>query len=327
MHGREARPLMEIENLGIRFGGAGAPRVIDGVSLALHKGETLGIVGESGCGKSILSLSILGLLPEGARVCDGSIRLEGQNLSTLSPRALRALRGNQISMVFQEPMTALNPVLTVGSQLAEVFRTHRGASRKEARQMAVEALRAVGVASPETRIRAYPAQLSGGMRQRVMIAMALACHPKILIADEPTTALDVTIQAQILDLMRSLRKDFDTSILFISHDLGVIAEVSDRVAVLYSGVVVEEAPTADIFNSPRHPYTRGLLDALPQPDVETLPDTLFEIPGTVPPPEARPSGCRFHPRCPIATDRCRTEEPPIVEIAPAHRVACWEARA
>ena len=193
--------------------------------------------------------------------------------------------------------------------------------------MAVEALRAVGVASPEARIRAYPAQLSGGMRQRVMIAMALACHPKILIADEPTTALDVTIQAQILDLMRSLRKDFDTSILFISHDLGVIAEVSDRVAVLYSGVVVEEAPTAEIFDNPRHPYTRGLLEALPQPDTETLPDLLFEIPGTVPPPEARPSGCRFHPRCPIATDRCRAEEPPIIEIVPAHRVACWEVRA
>ena len=327
MDGRAAQPLMAIENLGIRFGGARGPRIIDGVSLVLNKGETLGIVGESGCGKSILSLSVLGLLPDGARITEGSISLEGQNLSTLSPRALRVLRGNQISMVFQEPMTALNPVLSVGSQLAEVFRTHRGASRKEARQMAVEALRAVGVASPETRIRAYPAQLSGGMRQRVMIAMALACHPKILIADEPTTALDVTIQAQILDLMRSLRKDFDTSILFISHDLGVIAEVSDRVAVLYSGVVVEEAPTAEIFDNPRHPYTRGLLEALPQPDTETLPDLLFEIPGTVPPPEARPSGCRFHPRCPIATDRCRAEEPPIIEIVPAHRVACWEVRA
>ena len=325
MDARADQPLMTIESLGIRFGGDRGARIIDGVTLDLRRGETLGIVGESGCGKSILSLSILGLLPAGARVTEGSIRLEGRELTGLRGRALRALRGNQISMVFQEPMTALNPVLTVGSQLAEVFRIHRGASRAEARQMAIEALRAVGVASPEARIRAYPAQLSGGMRQRVMIAMALACHPRILIADEPTTALDVTIQAQILDLMRQLRRDFDTSILFISHDLGVIAEVADRVAVLYSGVVVEEAPTAAIFGNPRHPYTRGLLAALPQPDTETLPETLFEIPGTVPQPEERPTGCRFHPRCLIATDRCRTHEPPIAEIAPAHRVACWEA--
>jgi len=325
MDGSASPPLMEIENLSIRFGGDKGPRIIDGLSLSLNRGETLGIVGESGCGKSILSLSILGLLPSGARVTEGNIRLEGQELTALRGRALRALRGNKISMVFQEPMTALNPVLTVGSQLAEVFRIHRGANRRTARQMAIEALRAVGVASPETRIKAYPAQLSGGMRQRVMIAMALACHPKILIADEPTTALDVTIQAQILDLMRGLRKDFDTSILFISHDLGVIAEVSDRVAVLYSGVVVEEAPTAEIFDNPCHPYTRGLLEALPQPDTETVPETLFEISGTVPPPDSRPTGCRFHPRCPIATDRCRSEEPAITEITPGHRVACWEA--
>ena len=325
MDGSASPPLMEIENLSIRFGGDKGPRIIDGLSLSLNRGETLGIVGESGCGKSILSLSILGLLPSGARVTEGNIRLEGQELTALRGRALRALRGNKISMVFQEPMTALNPVLTVGSQLAEVFRIHRGANRRTARQMAIEALRAVGVASPETRIKAYPAQLSGGMRQRVMIAMALACHPKILIADEPTTALDVTIQGQILDLMRGLRKDFDTSILFISHDLGVIAEVSDRVAVLYSGVVVEEAPTAEIFDNPCHPYTRGLLEALPQPDTETVPETLFEISGTVPPPDSRPTGCRFHPRCPIATDRCRSEEPAITEITPGHRVACWEA--
>ena len=325
MDGRARQPLLQIEDLGIRFGGALGPRIIDGVSLELGRGETLGIVGESGCGKSILSLSVLGLLPADARITEGSIRLEGQEISGLRGRALRGLRGNRISMVFQEPMTALNPVLTVGAQLSEVFRTHRGAGRAEARRLSVEALRAVGVASPETRIRAYPAQLSGGMRQRVMIAMALACHPQILIADEPTTALDVTIQAQILDLMRNLRQEFETSILFISHDLGVIAEVSDRVAVLYSGIVVEEARTADIFEAPHHPYTRGLLAALPQPDTETLPERLHEIAGSVPPPDQRPDGCRFHPRCPLATERCRREAPAMRFVATAHRVACWEA--
>ncbi|WP_035026419.1 ABC transporter ATP-binding protein [Gemmobacter nectariphilus] len=319
----DARPgLLEISDLRIGFGSA---PVVDGVSLSLAAGETLGIVGESGCGKSILSLSILGLLPAGARILSGNIRLEGRELTQLSARDLRSLRGDRISMVFQEPMTALNPVLTIGSQLSEVFRIHRGVSRQEARAMAVEALRAVGVASPETRIRNYPAQLSGGMRQRVMIAMALACRPQILIADEPTTALDVTIQAQILDLMRNLRKEYQTTILFISHDLGVIAEVSDRVAVLYSGIVVEEATTAELFSNPQHPYTRGLLAALPQPDVETLPEVLFEIPGMVPAPDDRPSGCRFHPRCPLASDQCRTAAPPVTRIGPDHRVACWEA--
>ncbi|SIS92604.1 peptide/nickel transport system ATP-binding protein/oligopeptide transport system ATP-binding protein [Gemmobacter megaterium] len=318
----DARPeLLEISDLRIGFGSAS---VVDGVSLSLAAGETLGIVGESGCGKSILSLSILGLLPSGARITSGSIRLEGRDLTRMSAKDLRGLRGDRISMVFQEPMTALNPVLTIGSQLSEVFRVHRQVSRREARAMSIEALRAVGVASPETRIRNYPAQLSGGMRQRVMIAMALACRPQILIADEPTTALDVTIQAQILDLMRNLRREYDTSVLFISHDLGVIAEVSDRVAVLYSGIVVEEAPTAELFSNPQHPYTRGLLDALPQPDAETLPDVLFEIPGMVPAPESRPTGCRFHPRCPLARNICRTTQPPMTRIGPDHRVACWE---
>ena len=317
--------VLEIADLRIGFGNDSKGSVVDGVSISLGASETLGIVGESGCGKSILSLSILGLLPGGARITEGSIRLEGQELTTLSARELRALRGDRISMVFQEPMTALNPVLSIGSQLAEVFRAHRGVSRQEARKLAVEALRAVGVASPETRVRNYPAQLSGGMRQRVMIAMALACRPKILIADEPTTALDVTIQAQILELMRNLRREFETSILFISHDLGVIAEVSDRVAVLYAGIVVEEAPTAELFSNPRHPYTRGLLAALPQPDTETLPDVLFEIPGTVPPPDDRPSGCRFHPRCSVAREICRRETPPTAMIGPNHRIACWEA--
>ncbi|MBU2486227.1 MAG: ABC transporter ATP-binding protein [Alphaproteobacteria bacterium] len=319
-------PLLEIDNLVVEFGRVGSVRrVVDGVSLQLAAGETLGIVGESGCGKSILSLSVLGLLPSGARVAGGQIRLAGESLTGLSERSLRQIRGNEISMVFQEPMTALNPVIAIGEQIAEVFRTHQNAPRKAARLLAVEALRAVGVGSPETRVRNYPAQLSGGMRQRVMIAMALACRPKVLIADEPTTALDVTIQAQILELFRELRQEFNTSVLFISHDLGVIAEVADRVAVLYCGVVVEEALTADLFDNPRHPYSRGLLAALPQPDAEEVPEQLFEITGTVPAPDALPDGCRFNPRCPLATDRCRSEAPPFLTVGPAHRVACWEA--
>ena len=319
-------PLLEIDSLVVEFGRDGsALRVVDGVSLGLAAGETLGIVGESGCGKSILSLSVLGLLPRGARVVSGEIRLAGKSLTGMSDREIRRIRGNEISMVFQEPMTALNPVLTVGEQLAEVFRTHQAADRPKARLLAIEALRAVGVGSPETRVRNYPAQLSGGMRQRVMIAMALACRPKVLIADEPTTALDVTIQAQILDLIRQLRHDFNTSVVFISHDLGVIAEVSDRVAVLYCGSVVEEASTADLFDNPRHPYTRGLLAALPQPDAEEVPDQLYEIVGTVPPPDALPDGCRFNPRCPLVQDRCRQHAPHVTIVAPGHRVACWEA--
>ncbi|MGV8855874.1 MAG: ABC transporter ATP-binding protein [Devosia sp.] len=322
----EHLPLLEIDNLVVDFGSADHRlRVVDGVSLNLVSGETLGIVGESGCGKSILSLSILGLLPSGARVTSGAIRLAGRDLTALSAREITRIRGNEISMVFQEPMTALNPVLSIGEQLAEVFRTHQGAHRSEAKALAVEALRAVGVASPETRVRNYPAQLSGGMRQRVMIAMALACRPKVLIADEPTTALDVTIQAQILDLIGQLRREFNTSVLFISHDLGVIAEVADRVAVLYCGIVVEEAPTASLFDNPRHPYTRGLLAALPQPDAEEVPEQLFEISGTVPTPDLLPSGCRFHPRCSLTTEQCRREAPPMLTVAPGHRVACWEA--
>ncbi|MDT8857820.1 ABC transporter ATP-binding protein [Paracoccaceae bacterium Fryx2] len=319
-------PLLEVDRLVVEFGRAGSGlRVVDGVSFSLAAGETLGIVGESGCGKSILSLSVLGPLPRGARVAAGSVRLSGRELTDMPDREIRRIRGNEISMVFQEPMTALNPVLTVGEQLAEVFRLHQGSDRATARRQAVDALRAVGVGSPETRVRNFPAQLSGGMRQRVMIAMALACRPRVLIADEPTTALDVTIQAQILDLIRQLRRDYNTSVLFISHDLGVIAEVSDRVMVLYCGTVVEEAPTAALFDNPRHPYTRGLLAALPQPDAEVVPDQLFEIVGSVPPPDDLPGGCRFNPRCPLVQDRCLRETPPVTMVSPGHNVACWEA--
>ena len=317
-------PLLEIDDLVVEFGGGEqSMRVIDGISLSLAPGVTLGIVGESGCGKTMLSLSILRLMPVGASVVSGDIRLDGRSLVGLSDRAMRGVRGNEVGMIFQEPMTALNPVFTVGSQLAECFRTHQGANRAAARAKAIDILSAVGVPSPEIRIGNYPAQLSGGMRQRVMIAMALACRPKILIADEPTTALDVTIQAQILDLIRDLQKEFGTAVIFISHDLGVIAEVADRVAVVYCGRVVEEAPTDELFDNPRHPYTKGLFQALPQPDVLEMPDSLFEIPGTVPSPAAMPEGCRFHPRCAIARDICRESAPEPVRVSANHSVLCW----
>lgn len=324
---RDGKPVLELDGVQVSFGSGkdGFP-VVNGVSLTLEAGKTLGIVGESGCGKSILSLSILRLLPSGAAITGGDIRLSGNSIARLPERDIRKLRGNEISMIFQEPMTALNPVFTVGRQLSEVFETHQGLDRKEARSKAIEILGAVGVPSPEMRIDNYPSQLSGGMRQRVMIAMALACRPKVLIADEPTTALDVTIQAQILELIRALQTKFGTAVIFISHDLGVIAEVSDRIAVLYGGKVVEEADTEDLFSNPRHPYTQGLMRAVPQPDADELPEELFEIPGTVPSPAEKVSGCRFHPRCSVARDICREREPDTLEVAPRHFVACWEAR-
>lgn len=321
-----APPLLEIDGLSIDAMLADGPVcLVDGVTLGLRAGEVLGLVGESGCGKSLLSYSILRLLAPGLRISGGDIRLEGRSLATLPERKIRAMRGNEISMIFQEPMTALNPVFTIGDQVAEVFRTHQRLSRPQARAKAVEALAAVGVPSPEIRVGQYPADLSGGMRQRVMIAMALACRPKILIADEPTTALDTTIQAQILELMRGLQRNFGTSIVFISHDLGVVAEVADHVAVLYCGRVVEEAPVAELFRNPRHPYTRGLMGAVPQPDAEDMPDVLHEIKGNVPRPGHLPGGCRFHPRCPVARDICRISDPPRVAVGAQHHVACWEA--
>ncbi|MCW5719955.1 MAG: ABC transporter ATP-binding protein [Devosia sp.] len=319
-------PLLEIDRLSIDAVSAGRQvRLVDEVSLNLQAGQVLGLVGESGCGKSLLSYSILRLLEPGLRIAGGNIRLEGKSLTDLSERKIRAIRGNEISMIFQEPLTALNPVFTVGDQVAEVFRTHRGMSKAEARRKAVDALAEVGVPSPEIRVTQYPADLSGGMRQRVMIAMALACRPKVLIADEPTTALDATIQAQILELMRGLQRNFGTAIIFISHDLGVVAEVADRVAVLYCGRVVEEAPVAELFQNPRHPYTRGLMRAVPQPDAEVMPAILHEIKGNVPRPGHLPGGCRFHPRCPIARDICTTSDPQRIKVGADHHVACWEA--
>ena len=302
----------------------GTIRAVDRVSLSLAPGEILGVVGESGCGKSVLALSILGLLPRPpAFVGGGRILFKDQDLLQLSGEALRRLRGNAISMIFQEPMTALNPVFTVGNQLMEVFRIHRNLGRGQALQKAVEMLARVGVPAPERRVKEYPYQLSGGMRQRVMIAMALACKPALLLADEPTTALDVSIQAQILELMTALKEDLGTAILLITHDLGVVAEMAHRVAVMYTGRIMEEAATLALFDRPLHPYTQGLMGAIPRADASFETEALVEINGVVPGLAALPPGCHFEPRCPQAMAVCRAEAPPLIAVDAGHRVACW----
>jgi oligopeptide/dipeptide ABC transporter ATP-binding protein len=309
-------PLLEVENLRTWFTSeAGTARAVDGVSFHVEAGETLGIVGESGCGKTVTSLSIMGLIPQppGRIVEDSSIRFRGRELTTLPPREFRRIRGNEIAMIFQEPMTSLNPVYTVGDQIRESLRLHRKMGRKEARAAGVAALREVGIPEPDRRFDEYPHQLSGGMRQRVMIAMALSCEPDLLIADEPTTALDVTIQAQILDLLAELRTRRGMAMLLITHDLGVVAEVCDRVLVMYAGQVVEAGSVEDIFHRPRHPYTRGLLASLPR--LEDRGRRLNPIEGTVPSPVNWPVGCRFRDRCPHAWERCAAEQPPLLEVA------------
>jgi len=315
-------PLLEIENLRTWFyTDAGVARSVDGVSLHVDHGETLGVVGESGCGKSVTALSILRLIRAPGRIEAGSaIRFEGKDLLTLAERDIQHVRGNRIAMVFQEPMTALNPVFTVGDQIAEVARIHAGMSRRDAWEKAVEMLRLVGIPAPEQRAHEYPHQLSGGMRQRVVIAMALVMNPALVIADEPTTALDVTIQAQILELLADLTKRFGTSILLITHDLGVVAENCARVIVMYAGQVVEEATTAELFSHPHHPYTEGLLGAMPR--VGGNAERLATIPGTVPSPTAWPDGCRFHERCMYAWERCAKEHPPLYQIGAGHVSRC-----
>jgi len=299
-------------------------RAVDGISFDVPRGRTVGLVGESGCGKSVTSLSLMGLVasPPGTVTAD-SIRFEGQDLLGLSPQARRLLRGNRMSMVFQEPMTSLNPVHTIGRQLIEVIRAHRQISLQAARARAIEVLELVRIPSAAQRLDDYPHHLSGGMRQRVMIAMALACEPALLIADEPTTALDVTIQAQILELMRDLQQRLGMAILIITHDLGVIAELADDVIVMYAGQIVESAPVSALFNDPQHPYTIGLLGSIPRLDVER--DRLSTIEGTVPSPARQPAGCRFAPRCPFSDARCHAEPPPLRMMAPGHQVACWLA--
>ncbi len=323
-------PLLSVENLRTHFFTRdGTVRAVDGVSFHVDAGETLAIVGESGCGKSVTSLSILRLLPTPpARIVEGKVVFAGRDLVTLPEKAMREIRGNEIAMIFQEPMTSLNPVLTIGRQITESLRVHRGMDQAAATARALEVLRQVRIPEPERRLTQYPHELSGGMRQRVMIAMALACGPRLLIADEPTTALDVTIQAQILELLRTLRRETGTSVVLITHDLGVVAEMADRVVVMYAGMKVEEAPVAEIFERPLHPYTRGLLGSMPHLG-ESLADgarqRLVEIPGMVPSLKDPLPGCHFAPRCPHATDRCRQEKPPLATYGEGHVAACWEA--
>jgi peptide/nickel transport system ATP-binding protein len=324
--------VLEVEGMQTYlFTRSGVIKAVDGVSFSLRQGETLAIVGESGCGKSMMALSIMRLVPSPpARIVAGAIGLAGRDLLGLSEADMRDVRGNEISMIFQEPMTSLNPVLTIGSQIEEAFRLHQDLSRRAGREAAIEMLRRVRIPEPERRAREYPHQLSGGMRQRVMIAVALACNPRVLIADEPTTALDVTIQAQILDLIVELQRELGTAIILITHNLGMVAEVAQRVVVMYAGRKVEEADVDALFAEPLHPYTHGLLRLLPQLGILDGRATgehekLQEIPGIVPLLSNLPPGCAFAPRCVFADEPCFAKFPPYEELRPGHRVACWHA--
>jgi oligopeptide/dipeptide ABC transporter ATP-binding protein len=294
--------------------------------LQVHSGETLGIVGESGCGKTMLALSIMRLLPGNGKIINGEIKFMGLDLLTLSVDEMRSRRGRDISMIFQEPMTSLNPVLRVGEQIAEAIRLHQNLPGKQALDLSVHLLREVGIADPQKRVRDYPHHLSGGMRQRVMIAMAMSCHPKLLLADEPTTALDVTVQAQILDLISDLKQKKNMAVVFITHDLGVIAQSAQKVAVMYAGKIVESSPVEDLFVKPLHPYTQGLLESIPARCIASgaKEDYLKTIPGSVPGLYDSISGCRFHDRCPYAFDDCRRKEPELAEIETGHFVSCWK---
>ncbi|MEN6626521.1 MAG: ABC transporter ATP-binding protein [Candidatus Sumerlaeia bacterium] len=316
-------PLLQIRELKTHFITRDmVRRAVDGVSFALERGRSLGLVGESGCGKSVTALSIMRLVPSPpGRIVGGEITYKGTDLLGLGERQMRRVRGAEISMIFQEPMTSLNPVFTAGSQVAEVFRIHRGMSRREAFDRAVDMLKQVRIPDPARRAREYPHQMSGGMRQRVMIAMALACNPDLLIADEPTTALDVTVQAQILKLMNELQEEFKSSIIMITHDLGVVAETCDDVAVMYAGQIVEEAKTAELFERPLMPYTQGLMRSVPRLEWVAERHTIRPIPGSVPDPAHFPAGCRFHPRCPFAGDGC-LEPQTLAEVVPGHSVRC-----
>jgi oligopeptide/dipeptide ABC transporter ATP-binding protein len=313
--------LLSVERLTMEFPREGAPaRALDGVSFTVERGRVLGLVGESGCGKSMTALCVMRLVPPPGRITAGRVMFDGADLLALPERAMRDVRGARIAMIFQEPMTALNPVLTAGYQIAEGLRIHRPISARAARARAVELLAEVGIPEPASRAHDYPHQLSGGMRQRVMIASAIACEPDLLIADEPTTALDVTIQAEILDLLRGLRDRHGMGLVLITHDLGVVAEQADRVAIMYAGRIVEDASTAELFANPMHPYTRALLRSMPT--LGTHHERLETIPGNVPDITRRPSGCSFRDRCPLATPECGVEPPPFVEKRPDHRVAC-----
>jgi peptide/nickel transport system ATP-binding protein len=317
-----AGPVLEVTDLRVDFvTDRGWTNVIDGVSLHVSPGETLGVVGESGSGKSVTSLAVMGLLPTpGSRVSGGSIKLQGEELTTASRRRIEDLRGDEMAMVFQEPMSSLNPALKIGDQIAEVVRRHRGASKKEGMARAIEVLELVGIPNAARRVRSYPHEFSGGMRQRVMLAMAISCEPRLLIADEPTTALDVTIQAQVLDLLNTMRRELGMAVMFITHDLGVVADICDRVVVMYAGQIVERADIDDLYRTPQHPYTEGLLTAMPQ--VGDRAERLASIPGTPPVPWAQPSGCRFHPRCPYCVEKCTTGTIPLFEVGAGRESRC-----
>ena len=321
-----AERLLDIKGLKTYFyTEEGVVRAVDGIDLHIERGETLGVVGESGCGKTVTALSIMRLIaiPPG-KIVEGQMLWMGRDLVTLPPAQMRKVRGKEISMVFQEPMTSLNPVFTCGEQIAEAIRLHEGLGRRDAMAKTVEMLKLVHMANPERRVKEYPHQLSGGMRQRVMIAMALSCNPKLLIADEPTTALDVTIQAQILDLLNELKAKIGMAVLLITHDMGVIAETAQRVMVMYAGKVVEEAPVKALFKEPLHPYTQGLLRSIPRIDLAaTKKQRLEAIPGVVPSLLNLPKGCKFEPRCPHAMPVCKDQDPVLKEVRPGHRVSCW----
>jgi peptide/nickel transport system ATP-binding protein len=322
-----AERLLDVKNLKTYFfTDEGVVRAVDGVDLYIEKGETLGVVGESGCGKSVTALSIMKLIPQPpGRIVEGEINYDGTNLVTLAPNRMRKIRGKEISMIFQEPMTSLNPVFTVGEQIAEAIRLHEGLGRRDAMAKTVDMLKLVHIPNAERRVKEYPHQLSGGMRQRIMIAMALSCNPKLLIADEPTTALDVTIQAQILDLLNELKSKLRMAVMLITHDMGVIAETAQRVVVMYAAKVAEEAPVADLFKEPLHPYTQGLLRSIPRIDLaatsrrrlETIPGTVPTLRGDIAP------GCRFAPRCPFVKSVCTEKDPVLKEVKPGHKVSCW----
>ena len=322
-----AERLLDVKNLKTYFfTDEGTVRAVDGVDLYIDKGETLGIVGESGCGKSVTALSIMKLIPQPpGKIVEGEIRYDGQNLVDLPARKMRKIRGKEISMIFQEPMTSLNPVFTCGEQIAEALRLHEGLGRRDAMAKTVDMLKLVHMANAERRVKEYPHQLSGGMRQRIMIAMALSCNPKLLIADEPTTALDVTIQAQILELLNELKSKLGMAVMLITHDMGVIAETAQRVIVMYAAKVAEEAPVGDLFKEPLHPYTQGLLRSIPRIDLAaTKRQRLEAIGGTVPTLTGDiPPGCRFAPRCPFVKAVCTERDPVLKELKPGHKVACW----
>jgi oligopeptide/dipeptide ABC transporter ATP-binding protein len=324
LHVEAPPPVLTVHGLSIRFaGGPSDMNLIDDVGFSVAAGKTLCLVGESGCGKSVTALSLLGLLPKAAEVVGGSVRFEGHDMLTLSERDRADLRGNSIAMIFQEPMTSLNPAFTIGDQIAEGVMRHKGGTKMTARARALELLKRVRIPAPEKRLDAYPHQLSGGMRQRVMIAMALVNDPRLLVADEPTTALDVTIQAQILALIKQLQRETGTAMVLITHDLGVVAEVADEVAVMYGGLIVERGPVAAVFDNPQHPYTIGLMGSIPSLGRRAA--KLATIPGTVPPADRMPRGCRFSTRCPFADARCAAEPPPMRRFGESHAARCWFA--